>query len=215
MSRSNNHTLSHDFNLRCCTLEDEDAAVAVCLHTGDSGNDASSFFDDPKLLGYRYVSPYIHLSPDLSFVLEDSERHVCGYVLAALDSDLFYTQYVNEWLSKMKQLYPIMPTDEEKEKGKRDWQVIDGFHRDNVESFKRFEDYPSHLHIDLLPIAQGKGYGTKMICHIENALKQLGSKGVHLEMAPDNTRAFHFYTKLGFFVLANDQDTLWLGKKLC
>ncbi|CAF4144271.1 unnamed protein product, partial [Adineta steineri] len=41
-----------------------------------------------------------------------------------------------------------------------------------------------------------------------------GSKGVHLGMAPNNTRAWHFYTKLGFTILANGQDTMWLGKKL-
>jgi hypothetical protein len=62
---------------------------------------------------------------------------------------------------------------------------------------KLFDDYPSHLHIDLLPRVQGwliyfvnryifilpfteKGYGTKMMQHIENELQRRGSKGVHL-----------------------------------
>jgi hypothetical protein len=75
--------------------------------------------------------------------------------------------------------------------------VIEGFHNDNLQSFKLFDDYPSHLHIDLSPRAQGslinlknkqkflltyigKGYGTKMIQHIENELQRRGSKGVHL-----------------------------------
>ncbi|CAF0914700.1 unnamed protein product [Adineta ricciae] len=164
-----------------------------------------------SFLGYRFVSPYIHLSPDLSFVLKDSKEEVSGYVLAALDSELFYQRYVDEWLPKMKQIYVSIPLD----RVKRDWEVIQGFHSNNIESFKLFEGYPSHLHIDLLPKAQGKGYGTKMICHIENELKQRGSKGVHLGMAPNNTRAFKFYTKLGFSILASDEDTLWLGKNLC
>jgi hypothetical protein len=76
--------------------------------------------------------------------------------------------------------------------------VIEGFHNDNLQSFKLFDDYPSHLHIDLVARAQsslvyfekrreiailnyiGKGYGTKMIHRIENELLQRGSKGVHL-----------------------------------
>jgi hypothetical protein len=39
---------------------------------------------------------------------------------------------------------------------KKDWQIIDGFHNDRLETFKLFDDYPSHLHIDLLDKAQGK-----------------------------------------------------------
>jgi len=169
MSATNNQTPSHSFHIRQCTITDEEGAMAVCLHTGDSGNDASLLFNDPKVLGYRYASPYIHLSPELAFVLVDLEENVCGYVLAALDSDLFYKRYVDEWLPKMKQLYPTIPSGEYRndcyryfisivlgeEETKKDWEVTHGFHHDNLQSFKLFDDYPSHLHIDLLPRAQG------------------------------------------------------------
>jgi hypothetical protein len=110
---SDNQQILDSFNIHQCTTDDEDGAVAVCLQTGDAGNDGTLFFNDPKILGYRYVSPYIHLSPELAFVLKDSERNVCGYVLAALHSDLFYKRYVDEWLPKMKQLYPIIPSGKE------------------------------------------------------------------------------------------------------
>ena len=69
-------------------------------------------YNDPKVLGYRYVSPYIYLSPELAFVLKDVDGQVCGYVLAALDSETFYKQYVDEWLPKMRQLYPTIPPGE-------------------------------------------------------------------------------------------------------
>jgi hypothetical protein len=103
---------NQQYSIRQCTIDDEESAIAVCLHTGDSGNDASSYFNDPKVLGYRYTSPYIHLSPEFAFVLDDSEGNVCGYVLAALQSDTFYKRYVNEWLPKMRQLYPTIPSGE-------------------------------------------------------------------------------------------------------
>ncbi|CAF3695743.1 unnamed protein product [Rotaria sordida] len=200
--------MSESYNIRPCTIADEDDAITVCLKTGDAGNDASLLYDDPKLLGYRYVSPYIHLSPELAFVLEDSKENVCGYVLATLHNDIFCKRYVDEWLPKMKQLYPTIPSGEER--GKKDWQIIRSFHNYNLQSLKIFDDYPSLLHIDLLPKAQGKGYGTKMMHHIENELQRHGSKGVHLEMAANNARAFRFYTKLGYTVLAQDQYTIWL-----
>jgi hypothetical protein len=114
MAEIENQNISDSFTIRQCTIDDEDGAIAVCLQTGNSGDDATLLFNDPKVLGYRYVSPYIHLSPELAFVLEDSKGNICGYVLAALHSDLFYKRYVNEWLPKMKLLYPIIPSGKKK-----------------------------------------------------------------------------------------------------
>jgi hypothetical protein len=102
---SNNASLT----ICLCTLQDEEGALAVCLQTGDGGNDGSPYYEDPNVLGRRYVSPYIHLSPDLAFVLKNTENQVCGYVLATLHSDRFYERYVTEWLPKMRQLYPVTP----------------------------------------------------------------------------------------------------------
>ena len=101
---------SKSYRIRPCTREDDDDLLNVSLKTGDGGNDATSFFNDPKILGYRFVLSYVHLCPDLCFALEDSEGNVCGFVVAALNSTVFYEQYVNEWLPKMKQLYPIIPS---------------------------------------------------------------------------------------------------------
>ena len=51
------------------------------------------------------MGPYITLSSDLSFVLEDSEG-VCGYVLGALDSKQFYDDVIQEWLPTVLGKYP-------------------------------------------------------------------------------------------------------------
>lgn len=110
MSVTDNKSSVDSFVIRPCTNDDEEGAIAVCLQTGNSGDDATLFYNDPKVLGYRYVSPYIHLSPELAFVLKDLEGNICGYVLAALHSDLFYKRYVNEWLPMMKQMYPTIPS---------------------------------------------------------------------------------------------------------
>lgn len=53
----------------------------------------------------RFVGPYTQLSPELSFVVEDSEG-VCGYILAALDSRSFYDQFKEEWLPTIIDNYP-------------------------------------------------------------------------------------------------------------
>jgi hypothetical protein len=45
---------------------------------------------------------------------------------------------------------------------KKDWEIIEDFHNDTIEKMKLFDGYPSHLHIDLLPRAQGS------LVHFEN-----------------------------------------------
>lgn len=78
-----------------------------------------------------------------------------------------------------------------------------------------FKQWPSHLHIDMLPEAQGKGLGVIMIQHILDQLRDRGSTGVYLEMAVDNHRALHFYQKkCGFQVVKRTEDTLYLARSL-
>ena len=58
-----------------------------------------------------YVGPYLALSPDMSFVLEDEEG-VCGYILCTLDSRQFYNQFNKDWLPTVTKTYPFPETDE-------------------------------------------------------------------------------------------------------
>src|SRR2546430_13446667 len=43
-----------------------------------------------------------------------------------------------------------------------------------------YTDYPSHMHIDLLPRAQGRGFGRRMMDDLMTKLRGRGSRGVHL-----------------------------------
>ena len=59
-------------------------------------------------------------------------------------------------------------------------------------------DFPSHLHIDLLPRVQGRGIGRQLIELQLAALRDRGSRGVHLHVRAANRRALSFYDHLGF-----------------
>ena len=58
------------FTIRPYHPEDLDGLYDICLKTGDTGEDATGLYDDPKLLGHLYAAPYAVLEPDLTFVLE-------------------------------------------------------------------------------------------------------------------------------------------------
>ena len=100
-------THSAAFRIRHATAADDSAIYNVCLKTGDAGNDASHIYKDPRVLGHRWVGPYLHLQPRLAFVLEHEQYGVVGYTLGALDSVAFYRRFVDEWLPNLQRLYPF------------------------------------------------------------------------------------------------------------
>ena len=78
-----------------------------------------------------------------------------------------------------------------------------------------YEAYPSHLHIDLLPRAQGRGHGRRMIEQMMGMLRRRGSPGAHLGVSMLNSRAQAFYSHLGFRELARagsgPDECLYMG----
>jgi len=197
--------------IRLCEPRDRDAVYTVCLKTGDNGKDATNLYDDPEALGSIYVGPYMKLEPELAFVAEDADG-VCGYVLGALDSKRFYNRYVNEWLPELRERH------DEPVGAPGNWsptqKLCHQYYHPDVFCPEPYDEYPSHLHIDLLTRVQGRGVGKQMVDRLLVELVAKGSPGVHLGMWIANTRAERFYKKLGFHELARVGDSLYLGKKL-
>ncbi len=200
-----------EFTIRLAEPRDTDATYHVCLATGDGGRGAEHLYDDPKALGHIYVGPYLKLEPELAFVLEDA-RSVCGYVLGALDSRKFYTAYVNDWLPDLRRRHPEPAGDPARWNATQ--RVYHEYHHPDIFVPGPVTEYPSHLHIDLLPRAQGRGLGVEMMNVVLAALVQRGSAGVHLGMSLTNARAEKFYKQLGFQELARTAGVLYLGRRL-
>lgn len=190
--------------MNACTIrlarpEDQAAAYHVCLKTGDYGQDGEPFYaDDPDALGRIYVGPYLAFEPDLGLMLEDAGG-VCGYALGAFDSRAFYDRYEREWRPELCARFP------EPQGDPRQWTRAQESYRDyhHPDYFcpEPYERYPSHLHIDLLPRAQGHGHGRRLIERLIGVLRDRGSPGVHLGMHARNLHAFGFYQRLGFHEL--------------
>jgi ribosomal protein S18 acetylase RimI-like enzyme len=203
------------FQIRPAEPADRAAAYNVCLKTGNAGQDATASYDDPEALGRIYVGPYLAFEPALSFLAQD-DAGVCGYVLGALDSKRFYQRYLAEWLPEIQRAFPKPPGDPEQLSPTL--RAYYDYHHPEIYYPEPYETYPSHLHIDLVERAQGRGLGRVMIELLLEQLRRQGSPGVHLAMNPANTRAEHFYRKLGFGQLAITGSgafaTLYMGRTL-
>jgi GNAT superfamily N-acetyltransferase len=202
--------------VRAAEPGDDRGAYYVCLKTGDHGQDGEPFYrEDPDALGRIFVGPYLAFEPDLSLILEDDEG-ICGYALGAFDSRAFYVRYETEWRPTLCARFPAPEGDP------RSWtrvqQVHHWYHYPDYFCPEPYEAYPSHLHIDLLPRAQGHGHGRRMLERVMNRLRERGSPGAHLGVSVLNTRAIGFYARLGFQDLvrvgAEDDGCIYMAKKL-
>lgn len=147
-----------------------------------------NLFCSVRPAGRIYTQPYLELSPEFCFVLHDDDG-VVGYTLAALDSAEFYGRYESEYAPRVRAEFPLPEGDE------ASWtpsqRVHANYHRDKPFLPPSFADlYPSHLHIDLIERAQGRGNGRRMMERQLEALRAAGSRGVHLGMATSNMRAY-------------------------
>jgi ribosomal protein S18 acetylase RimI-like enzyme len=181
----------------------------VCLATGDSGANAVHLYNHKDMLGEIYVGPYLTFQPDLSFTL--IQDGVAGYALAALDTTSFENTLSEKWWPMILEKYNGLSPENFNEREKNLFSYIQN---PPLRPKKFVDQYPSHLHIDLLEKAQGRGIGKAMMLIVLETLREQGSKGVHLGMGAQNSRAFTFYTKLGFTLLDKNEDEWTMGLNL-
>ena len=202
--------------MRPARAGDEPGAYHVCLKTGDAGGDAEAHYrEDPDALGRIFVGPYLAFEPELSLILEDGEG-ICGYALGAFDSRAFYARYDNEWRPALCARFANPQGDPST------WARLQhdyhAYHHPDYFCPEPYAAYPSHLHIDLLPRAQGRGYGRRMLERLMATLRERGSPGVHLGVSVRNTRAIGFYTRLGFSELTRAgtgaDSCVYMGRRL-
>jgi len=206
----------NDCTIRRARAGDQPGAYYVCLKTGDFGKDGEPFYrEDPDALGRIFVGPYLAYEPTLSLILEDQEG-ICGYALGAFDSRGFFNRYETEWRPALCARFA------EPQGDPKTWtrvqHVYSWYHHPDYFCPEPYETYPSHLHIDLLPRAQGRGYGRRMLEQVMDRLRARGSPGAHLGVSAINTPAFGFYERLGFRELirvgSGNDGVIYMGKTL-
>ncbi len=206
----------NDCLIRPARPGDESGAYYVCLKTGDYGKDGEPFYrDDPDALGRIFVGPYLAYEPELSLILEDADG-VCGYALGAYDSRAFYARYEAGWRQELCAKFPIPTGDSSRWTRAQNIHVL--YHQPDYYCPEPYECYPSHLHIDFLPRAQGRGFGRRMLEQVMDKLRQRGSPGAHLGVSVPNVTAPGFYKRLGFRELIRvgegNDACIYMGKSL-
>ncbi|KAF3933256.1 hypothetical protein ABW19_dt0207497 [Dactylella cylindrospora] len=161
----------------------------------------------PNLIApYIWSVPYVRYSSDHCFVVDDGTGVAVGYIICAPDTPAFVKRFRNEYLPIVESLDPILkkPVMEPP----ADWSVdltlglLQCLHSPeemlHPVDLRLVEEYPAHLHIDILPDYQRKGFGKQLMETLWEKLRGEGVPGVHLVMDWRNVDAEKFYMAIGF-----------------
>ncbi|MEU2680240.1 GNAT family N-acetyltransferase [Streptomyces sp. NPDC007107] len=176
---------------------DQAALADICVRTADSGGDSTHLYPDPWLMPALFAAPYAHLEPELAFVLDDGSGRAAGYVLGTADTRTFAAAFREIWLPRVTDRFPE-PQGEPETLTEAMTALL---YRPERMILPELDAYPAHLHIDLLPPWQRKGYGRQLMGAFLDALHGEGVGAVHLSMLTANTPARAFYDRLGFQVI--------------
>jgi ribosomal protein S18 acetylase RimI-like enzyme len=198
--------------IRDATPADAPQLYRICLLTGDSGQDASALHADADLLGEVYVGPYLNVDPAVAGVAIDEGGAALGYVLGTPDTPAFMAACEARWWPAVPARHPVVVAAGDRTPA--DQSLVQVIHAPAAPDAGMVAAFPAHLHIDLLPQAQGQGLGRALIDWLLSRLAGLGARGVHLGVDPRNTSAIAFYEHLGFTRWGSDPDTVILVRRL-
>lgn len=178
--------------IRKYTSDDKEAVRHVCIET------ASGFSEKkyPVLLNL-FCDYYIEQEPQNCFVL-DSNGTVVGYILTSADWQTYVRRYRETYLAPLRRLSPVHYL----------------YKKHELKTQKCTEQYPAHLHIDIIESFQRGGYGTQLIDAALANLKTQGILGIQLGVGAKNSGAIKFYERYGFLPLHRSPAVTTYGKKL-
>ncbi|KAK6535697.1 hypothetical protein TWF694_002147 [Orbilia ellipsospora] len=213
-------------------IKDTAACLDVCKKTVGPALRTGT----PNLISpYIWCLPYIRLCPEYCFVVDDGDGNAVGYVVCAPDNVTFAERFREEYIPILESLDPILkkpPMDPPADWGKElTLGVLQCLYSPEELLHpvcpRLIEEYPAHLHIDILPEFQRKGFGKELMEALWARLRKDDIPGVHLVMEAGNVNAQKFYLAIGYNrfgevvdggksgeVGKEDNGNLWMVKKL-
>lgn len=183
-------------NIRPYEAKDKEAVHYVCLN---SEGPCKSSSREIRFSLAVYCDYYLEKEPENCFVATDENDNVIGYILCAEDFDIFKESFESEYCTRIK---------------KWEFRRRKSALRSIIPHEKYKDEYPSHLHIDILPEYQRMGLGHKLTDVLLNHLREKGVKGIMLTTWIKNTKGRGFYDKYGFALLAEMKNCAVYGKTI-
>lgn len=192
------------FAIRAYRPDDHDALREICRRTGLAGGDATGRWSSDDLVPDLYLTPYVRYAPDHALVVADADDRPVGYLILVPDTAAFVRWWRHE-------VTPHLPYPRQAEDPDEQWFHDVGHEPERmIPTVPGFDlaRYPAHLHIDLLPAAQGRGLGRALMRDAAARLVADGVPGIHLTYDRANPSAGPFYDRLGWRRVVPEDETV-------
>ncbi len=176
--------------------KDRENVRFVCLYS-DGFEEMSE--DTKNFILSTYCDYYIEKEPCNCFVAADENDRAIGYVICSESFDRFIEIFNNEYFTRISE---------------EDTACRNYAKESTVPLEKYKNEYPAHLHIDILPEYQRMGIGHKLLDALFEHIKADGVRGIMLTMSALNEKGASFYNKYGFTLMEENNGTLVYGKKI-
>ena len=159
----------------------------ICIETADAADKSEK---EQKFILKLYCDYYIEQEPQNCFALADDNDEAVGYILCS-ENMKRYIKKMKPYRASIKKLGLFRYI--------YSWGEI-------IAHLPASKKCKAHMHIDILPDYQHKGYGTELINALKENLSSKAINSVMLVVGSDNKNAVKFYKKNGF------KDFLNFGK---
>lgn len=171
--------------IRKMKADDRQAVEHICLATASQFLNSTAKMQEYTLLLYNR---YYTRVTEHSFVAVNADDEPIGYILCAPDYEKYRKSFCENELRSIKKLGMMKYFSAKSE----------------VLSMKKWaDDFPAHLHIDILSEYQHMGIGKRLMQELIDDLKNAGVRGVMLAVSASNKNAIAFYEKCGFTAVSH------------
>ena len=196
-----------DVMIRSFKPEDRAAVRRICCDTADKGKPVEGFFRDREVFADLVTGYYTDHATEGIWVAQQGPA-IVGYLTGCFDTRLYWRVMIARVIPSAfiralgRGTFFQAPT------WRVVWAGIRTFFYGGFQEKVLLEDYPAHLHINLLSDARGQRVGERLISGFIEQSKARGLKGVHLVTRSDNGGARHFFERMGFLEIGRSSSAL-------
>jgi GNAT superfamily N-acetyltransferase len=188
---------------------DRDALRIICYETGLMGDPIEPHFGCLELFADYWMNYYTDHEPESAFIAE-LDGEIIGYLVGCKDTKRQEEMQAKVILPRIRRKLFTFGYKLDRRFFSFMWRYTRSMLRHEFPE-EPIDDYPAHLHMNLIEGCRSGGVGSKLMSAYFEYLRANGVKGIHLGTTTRNKLAVPFYKKWGFDLVSRHPFTMYEG----